>query len=398
MIVSRLPGYGCRRRRMFLLPIFIGLVLFSGGCATVEKKTELRFYPPPPTPPRIQFLQSIYAAKDVKKSSKFESFVTGAIEQESFQKPYGVTVHEGIIYVCDSRRAAIIQIDLANQTFQTLEDKGAGKLRRPINIEIDADGTRYVADVALQQVMVYSKTGKFLRALGVKDQFKPVDVALFGNKLYVLDIEDNEVEVLDKKTGELLQTIGEPGGEEGQLAKPTNLAVDGDGYLYVTNTLNCRVDKFDPDGAFVFSFGQCSDNLGSFVRPKGIDVDDNGFIYVVDAAFENVQIFSPEAELALYFGGPGGPDVPGSLWLPADISLDKSLVPHFSTIHHPDFMLEYLILVTSQFGPSHLTIYGFGEAREGTPLARGDVSAYEEKELEVKSGSIPLEGIAEPSK
>jgi sugar lactone lactonase YvrE len=381
-----------------LLILIIVPVFWSGGCATVEKKTALRFYPPPPTPPRIQFLKAIYAAGDVKQSSKFESFVTGAIEQEGFQKPYGVTVHEGIIYVCDSRRGAIIQIDLANQKFETIRDQGAGKLRRPINIEIDTDGTRYVADVALQQVMVYSKTGKFIRALGAKDQFKPVDVALFENKVYVLDIEDHEVEVLDKKTGALLQTIGEAGGEEGQLAKPTNLAIDREGSLYVTNTLNCRVDKFDPDGAFVFSFGQCSDNLGSFVRPKGIAVDENGFIYVVDAAFENVQIFSPETELALFFGGPGGPDVPGSLWLPADVSLDKSLLSYFAPMHHPDFMLEHVILVTSQFGPSHVTIYGFGEAREGTPLARGEIEAYEDEELELKSGNVPLEGSPEPPK
>jgi sugar lactone lactonase YvrE len=389
IIMAIKSGGGLLNRRLgtFLLLLIVPVICCT-GCATVEKRLDIRFYPPPPTPPKIQFLKAIYSSNDVAKSSKFQSFVTGALDEKGFSKPYGVAVHEGIIYICDSRAGMVTKIDLANEGFDRIHDQGAGKLRRPINLDIDRDGTVYVADIALQQIMVYSKSGKFTKAFGAKDQFKPVDVAIFGDKLYVLDIGDNEVEVLDKKSGELLGAFGEPGGEEGQLAKPTNLAVDREGNLYITNTLNCRIDKFDADGEFVLSFGQCGDNLGSFVRPKGIAVDDNGFIYVVDAAFENVQIFSPETELALFFGGSGGPDVPGSLWLPAGIALDKSLVPFFESIHHPDFMVEYLILVSSQFGPPHITIYGFGEAREGTPLEKGEVRTFEE-EGELKSGNIP---------
>jgi hypothetical protein len=237
--------------------------------------------------------------------------------------------------------------------------------------------------------MIYDKSKRFIKAFGASKQFRPVDVAVFQDRLYVLDIEDHEVEVLDKQTGEFIDVIGEPGGEEGQFFKPTNLAVDREGNLYVSDTVNCRVQEFDREGNFLLSIGRCGDEPSEFARPKGIAVDEDGFIYIVDAAFQNVQIFTPEGEPALFFGGGGGFDVPGALWLPAGIALDKSLIPVIDSIRHPDFEVKYLILVASQFGPPYISIYAFGDARPGTPLAKGDIEAYEEEEKEKEPSRLP---------
>ncbi len=397
MMASYARNAACRR---IVLTSLLGccMSLFLGiGCAPVQKKLGTSFYPPPPQPPKIQFLARVASSKDVVPTKRFQSFVIGEEPPNRFIKPYGVEAQNGIIYVCDMRRAAVAEIDIVDHKFQWLRNEGAGKLRKPINLAVDKDGTKYVADVALGQVMVYDKANRFKKAFGTEGQFKPVDVAVFEERLYVLDIQDHQVEILNKNTGAVVGTIGSPALEEGQLAKPSNIYLDKDGNIYVTNTLNCRIEKYDDQGNHLLSVGECGDAIGSFIRPKGVAVDDKGFIYVVDAAFENVQIFSPQGETALFFGGPGDASVPGALWLPAsmDITYDKSLIASLNEVRNPDFDIEYLILVMSQFGPPYLNIYGFGEPRAASPLARGDADAYEPETGKLESASVPREVVPE---
>lgn len=353
----------------------IGLIIIflMSGCAMTGQKLGTRFFPPAPESPKVQFLKRISSSRDIENHSSFEAFVVGGVSVKSFGKPYGVEVYNGIIYVCDVQFGTVMVIDVANKKFDWLHDEGAGNLIRPINITFDENGTKYVADYERHQVVVFDKENNFKRAFGNKEQFKPTDVAVFEDKLYVADSRDHEVEVLDKNTGESLSIIGDPGQEEGQFYHPTNLTVDKDGNLYVSDTLNCRIQKFDPDGNLLLVIGECGDAVGTFARPKGVTVDDNGFIYVVDSAFENVQIFTPEGKTALFFGGWGDATVPGALWLPAGITTDKTLLPYFNSLSHDDFVLEHLILVTSQYGPPYINIYGFGHAKKGSSLARGEV-------------------------
>jgi len=351
------------------------------------QKLGTRFFPPAPEPPKVQFLKRISSSRDIESHSSFEAFVVGGVSVKSLGKPYGIEVYNGIIYVCDVQFGTVMVIDIANKKFDWLHDEGAGNLIRPINITFDENGTKYVADYERHQVVVFDKENNFKRAFGNKEQFKPTDVAVFEDKLYVADSRDHEVEVLDKNTGERLSIIGDPGQGEGQFYHPTNLTVDKDGNLYVSDTLNCRIQKFDPDGNLMLVIGQCGDAVGTFARPKGVAVDDNGFIYVVDSAFENVQIFTPEGKPALFFGGWGDATVPGALWLPAGITTDKTLLPYFNSLSHDDFVLEHLILVTSQYGPPYINIYGFGHAKEGSSLAKGEFEKEKDYSKKHESGA-----------
>ena len=87
-------------------------------------------------------------------------------------------------------------------------------------------------------------------------------------------------------------------------------------------------------------------------------VDKAGNLYVVDAAFENVQIFNGRGELLLFFGGPG--NEPGSMYLPAGISVDYENVDYFSKYADPNYSLEYLVYVTNTYGERKINVYGFG--------------------------------------
>jgi hypothetical protein len=71
---------------------------------------------------------------------------------------------------------------------------------------------------------------------------------------------------------------------------PQNLAVDEEGYLYVVDYGNQRISKFDPDGAFILSFGAKTRDFPGFLSPTGIAARD-GRLYAADSAAGSIYIF-----------------------------------------------------------------------------------------------------------
>lgn len=322
------------------------------------------FYPPLPDPPRIQYLLSVSSPEDIgirKGSGGFERFVTGTQPEEgagALQKPYGVALHEGKLYVVDTRGPGYAIFDLPGKRYKFVSGEGAGRMRKPINIRVDRDGNRYVTDTEREQVLVFDARDRFVRAFGKAGQFRPGDVEVGGDHLYVSDLEHHRIEVLDRNTGETVQSFGKAGSREGEMFFPTNLSLGPDHFLYVTDTGNFRIQKFTFFGKKAGSVGTVGISPGQFARPKGIALDRRNRLFVVDAAFENVQIFDPEGNLLLFFGGPG--TEPGSLNLPASVHIDYESAPWFQKYADPRFRLEYVIAVTNQFGLGKVVLFGFG--------------------------------------
>jgi len=275
-------------------------------------------------------------------------------------KPFDIDHEKGKLYVIDTRFRAIIVLDLVEKKFDFIKDTKGGPLQMPFSIFVDQDGYKYVADKGRGQVMVFNARDEFHRAYGAEGQFEPVDVVVHGNRVYVADPSDHEVEVLDKDTGEVVGKIGGKGRAEGQFHYPTHLTLDAQGHLYVTDFLNNRVQVLDGDGNFIKSFGKLGDHPGAMPRPKGIALDDEGHLYTVDVGFELVQIFDEKTADVLLGFGKFGPQ-PGGSWLPAGIDIDYDNIEFFSEYVDPNFRPKYLVYVANQAGPRLLNVYAFGE-------------------------------------
>jgi sugar lactone lactonase YvrE len=185
-----------------------------------------------------------------------------------------------------------------------------------------------------------------------------VDAVPFERRLYVADIANSLIRVFDLQTGSQVKSFGVEGDLTERLDRPTNLAFDSDGYLYVTDAGRFQVLKFDRDGHFKMAVGKPGDNLGHFARPKGIAVDREGLLYAVDASFNNVQMFNKEGRLLMYFGQGG--NKPGDLLLPAKVTVDYDNVPYFQKYVAPGFTVEHLVVVVSQFGDRRVNVFGYG--------------------------------------
>lgn len=342
-------------------------VLMLGACASpsgTAPKTNVEsaavFYPALPNAPRIQHLTTIASDQDISVPvGGFAKFIAGDDQRaQRLRQPYGVAMFDGKLYVADSKAPGLAVFDLVQRKFNLVTGSGNGRMKRPINVTIDGDGTKYVTDTGRDQVLVFDRNDRFVIAFGTAGQFRPVDTAVSGERLYVVDIRNHQVQVLDKRSGTMLFKFGSAGSQSGELFHPTNIAVGADGDIYIVETSNFRVQRFTAEGKPVRIYGESGSEFGTFSRPKGIAIDRAGRLYVGDAAFENVQIFDASGKLLLYFGQPG--DKAEGLNLPAGVSIDYDNVPLFRRYADPRFNIEYLILVASQFGPNKVDVFGFG--------------------------------------
>ena len=346
-----------------LLALVIQVFVFT-GCANNQKKESEQsvFYPPQPNPPRIQYLTSLSGPEDlVDKESSFSRFVMGDKSQDSalVVKPYGVSIYNGVVYVVDIRGPGYAYFDLKNKKFDIVYGALSGKMHKPINMTIDKDGTKYITDTVRSIILVYSADNKFIKVIGDGKKFKPSDVLVTGDKLFVTDLAHHQIHILDKSSGEVLKSIGKAGSDKGQLFYPTNLALGPNNHIYVSETGNFRVQEFTLEGEHVKSYGKVGTGLGNFARPKGIDLDREGRMHVVDAAFENVQIIDSNGKLLMFYGEPGGSK--HHINLPTDVTIDYDNIKYFSKYADPKFKIEYIILVASQFGQSKVNVFGFGK-------------------------------------
>ncbi len=335
------------------------LLLALTGCNKPEgQEANLIFYPPPPDIPRLQFLVSFSSAEHwIERRSSFRDFVTGASGEErgDIKNPYGMAISNGKLYICDLGSKLVHVIDMANKAYDVL---GApGQVKNPVNITIDSDGTKYVCDTNKRRVVVFDANDKFVRDIGDPSSCVPIDLAIWKDKLFVVDIKGAEVEVWSRD-GSLLSTISSKGRGPTQLRMPTNLEIGPNGHVYVVDTELTIVKEFDQAGKFIRTYGAPGDRPGYFARPKGIAIDPEGRIYVADSQWEVVQVFAPDGQLLLYFGGatPG----PEGMGLPAGLIIDKTSLEVFRSLIDKEFKAEYLLLVANQFGVNKIAVYAYG--------------------------------------
>lgn len=336
-----------------------------GSVPTVQDKpAEISgpiFYPPEPAAPRLQWLTSYTGEKDfAAKASGFAEFVGGKQDTPlGLVTIYGVAMFDSKIFAVDSKAGTFATFDLVKQKYSTFTGTGGGKLKLPINIDIDTDGTKYVTDTGRNQVLVYDRDNRFVSAFGEPDQFRPVDVAIVQDKLYVVDILHHEVQVLHKRTGQLLFKFGKKGSEPGEMLHPTNIAIGPNGDVFVVETSNFRVQRFTSDGKPVRVYGEAGDTSGRFARPKGIAIDREGLMHVADAAFQNVQMFDTNTGQTLLAYGQS--EKGDGMSLPAAVKIDYDNVALFKRFADPKFTIEYLVLVTSQVAPNKIDVFGYGK-------------------------------------
>ena len=123
----------------------------------------------------------------------------------------------------------------------------------------------------------------------------PYGVAVTDNVIAVSDWGSDQVKKYSLQ-GELLSVIGCLGDKNGQFNHPRGLAFNNNKSLYVVDGYNHRVQVFQQDNMFVFSFGNKGRNPGQFQSPVRIAIDPNNNVLVTDRDADCIHLFTHDGQ------------------------------------------------------------------------------------------------------
>ncbi len=189
------------------------------------------------------------------------------------------------------------------------EGTGSGQFEYPRNVALDAQGNLYVVDSENARIVKFDATGKFLLTWGGKSPdnspapppgafSQPWGIGVDKNgNVYVADTWNHRIQKFDSN-GKFITMWGTNGDTRGvaqtqptQFYGPRAIAVDPQGNVYVTDTGNKRVTKFSPNGEPLGQFGGVGSDNGQFQEPVGLAIDNQGNVYVADTWNQRIQKF-----------------------------------------------------------------------------------------------------------
>lgn len=121
-----------------------------------------------------------------------------------------------------------------------------------------------------------------------------VTVDMSGN-IYVLDTRNCKVKRFDG-TGKMLDVWGGVGSDDSQFKEALRIEFAPDNTVWVADTGNNRLQHFDSQGGFLAEVGSLGQTEGQFAAPIGMAFDPEGNLWVCDARNNRLQKFTPEGE------------------------------------------------------------------------------------------------------
>jgi hypothetical protein len=168
---------------------------------------------------------------------------------------------------------------------------GAGELREPVGIAVDAFGSVYVADAMAGKVFRFDAAGGSLELSRPPEQagFYPIDVAAQESFVFVLDYAGNRLLRYDAKGSylDVFISFGASGG------RPVSITAGQGGRMITTDpvgdTVELRTPLLEPE----LSIGGFGAAAGAFSDPRKAAFLPGQEIVVAESGNRRVQLFSP---------------------------------------------------------------------------------------------------------
>jgi len=181
----------------------------------------------------------------------------------------------------------------AENGFDGGKGQGPGQFDEPMGVGIDAAGNIYVSERLNHRVQKFAADGTYLGEWGVlgdkPGEFRePLDLAVDGDRVYVMDTWNTRLQVFDL-TGNYLFQIG----PDPVLGKPRGITVR-DGLVYIANSGPDNILVYDTSGKPLAKFPP--PETSTLKQIVDLVVDSQGRIYVNNSQENRIEIYSPEGE------------------------------------------------------------------------------------------------------
>ena len=196
---------------------------------------------------------STFASKVYRLNKKGE--VIGCVGKEGtgngeFKWADGIKIFNDQLYVCDygNSRINVFDLDLGFVRTFGKATEGPGKLTNPADLALDSRGNVYVADYSSHKVVVFSADGSYLSEFGGHGEENgrlksPVGICTTPHYVYVSEQGNNRISIFHT-SGQFVGTLCKAGSGEGELNYPCGIAVDQDGFLFICDSKNNRIQIF----------------------------------------------------------------------------------------------------------------------------------------------------------
>jgi phage tail-like protein len=217
-----------------------------------------------------------------------------------FTTPAGLAIdtHEAI-YVVDAADNLIKRFDPCLQAFQTLPCIGGKgnaprQLNKPSGIAISGKDDLFVADTGNWRVQIFSIKGLALRRI-------------LGP--YVVSRKEDEIEV---EPAVWERTLPQSGlacdavvSIPAYIWQPRDVAVSCAGWLFVADYNNGLIHVFDPYFCWRRAYDGASANSSALYKPTRIALDGDGRIYIVQQGADHVVVLGPDGKWISDIAAPG---------------------------------------------------------------------------------------------
>ena len=186
---------------------------------------------------------------------------------------------------------------------------GNGQFQDPHDVSFDKADNVFVTDRVRNDIQIFTHAGKFIKKFGgsgsAPGKFNvPYSIQLdSADNIYVADRGNNRIQKLTHD-GVPITQITSGGGKN--FKAPEDVVFDPvNGDMYICDTGNERVCKFDKNHKFIKAWGSKGSGPGQFDHPHSSAVDKDRFLYINSGNQGYIQVFTPDGQFVRKFGTPG---------------------------------------------------------------------------------------------
>lgn len=219
-------------------------------------------------------------------------------------QPMGMTCDSGgNVYLSDpvgltGPENPIKKYDLQGQlTMPNLNTQSFPGVGQPFDIKTLRDGFAVINKSG--NVLIYDSSEQLSKQIPVSTAVAAIATDA-NDSIYVIDNGSQAavIKKYDPKSATPNQPVLYFGSLHGrganQFENPTDLAVDNrNGDFYIVDSGNNRVVRYSSQGTYLSEFGGMGSAPGQFNHPTGIAIDKDGFVYVTDTNNNRIQKFNP---------------------------------------------------------------------------------------------------------